>query len=399
MDDRRFDDLARQLATGRTRRALLKGLFGGSVAILATGTGSALAKPNADKKVTVCHYDDDTGQYSEISIAQQALDAHLQHHHGDSVGTCLCTPLSCASLGCGQQQDGCGGIIDCGCCTDADCEASTDCMTNRCDHGLCIQQASIPVDCAVGEWSPAGACSAECGGGTQTWTRPVVTQPSCGGAECPVLSEDRACNTQECCQPIECTVGTCGPQFDTCGNTIGNCVDTTITCGPTDCGFIYDSCGNEQYCNLPIPCPDNYCGGQYDACGHLIGDCGHAFQMCPDNFCGELRDDCGNLIDTCMNMSLQCPDVPVCGVLEDACDNPIRYCGDPHPAACAPNDCGPRVDACGVFQGDYCYGGCTCIPRGGACAPDRYYECCGFDTGGVGACNYWSRCPQGTTCC
>ena len=55
-----------------------------------------------------------------------------------------------------------------------------------------------PVDGKVGAWSDWSACSAPCGGGTQTRTRPVVTQPANGGAPLPALSESRSCNPQAC---------------------------------------------------------------------------------------------------------------------------------------------------------------------------------------------------------
>jgi OOP family OmpA-OmpF porin len=55
-----------------------------------------------------------------------------------------------------------------------------------------------PVDGMVGAWSDWSACSAPCGSGTQTRTRPVVTQPANGGAALPTLSESRSCNTQAC---------------------------------------------------------------------------------------------------------------------------------------------------------------------------------------------------------
>ena len=55
-----------------------------------------------------------------------------------------------------------------------------------------------PVDGKVGAWSDWSACSAPCGSGTQTRTRPVVTQPANGGAALPTLSENRSCNTQAC---------------------------------------------------------------------------------------------------------------------------------------------------------------------------------------------------------
>jgi len=55
-----------------------------------------------------------------------------------------------------------------------------------------------PVDGKVGAWSDWSACSAPCGGGTQTRTRPVITEPANGGAPLPALSESRSCNTQVC---------------------------------------------------------------------------------------------------------------------------------------------------------------------------------------------------------
>jgi OOP family OmpA-OmpF porin len=58
--------------------------------------------------------------------------------------------------------------------------------------------APAPVDGTVGAWSDWSACSAPCGSGTQTRTRPVVTQPANGGAALPALSENRSCNTQAC---------------------------------------------------------------------------------------------------------------------------------------------------------------------------------------------------------
>lgn len=56
------------------------------------------------------------------------------------------------------------------------------------------EPATDPVDCVV---SSFGACSASCGGGTQT--RTIITPPANGGAACPALSQ--ACNTQPCESP------------------------------------------------------------------------------------------------------------------------------------------------------------------------------------------------------
>jgi hypothetical protein len=54
------------------------------------------------------------------------------------------------------------------------------------------------VDCTVSDWSNWGQCSQECGGGVQSRTRTILTQQSGSGQPCPSLSEEQACNTQEC---------------------------------------------------------------------------------------------------------------------------------------------------------------------------------------------------------
>jgi OOP family OmpA-OmpF porin len=61
-----------------------------------------------------------------------------------------------------------------------------------------VEPPPAPVDGKVGAWSDWSACSAPCGSGTQTRTRPVDTQPANGGAALPALSESRSCNTQAC---------------------------------------------------------------------------------------------------------------------------------------------------------------------------------------------------------
>ena len=63
---------------------------------------------------------------------------------------------------------------------------------------------ACPVDCVVSAWSPWGACSLPCGGGTQIRTRTIITPASNGGMPCPVLEETQPCNTQPC--PVDCVV-------------------------------------------------------------------------------------------------------------------------------------------------------------------------------------------------
>ena len=61
---------------------------------------------------------------------------------------------------------------------------------------VCV--AATPQDCVVSEWSTWGACSAECGGGTQERTR-VIDVPAANGGSCNEdLTQSQACNTFTC---------------------------------------------------------------------------------------------------------------------------------------------------------------------------------------------------------
>lgn len=68
---------------------------------------------------------------------------------------------------------------------------------------------TTPVDCVVGPWVAAGACSATvCGApGTQPMTRVITKDAANGGAPCPTLSQTQACTGPCPLQPIDCTVG------------------------------------------------------------------------------------------------------------------------------------------------------------------------------------------------
>jgi len=57
---------------------------------------------------------------------------------------------------------------------------------------------NCPIDCQVGDWTPWGTCSAVCGGGTQSQTRPITVNPQYGGVACPPTSQSQPCGTDVC---------------------------------------------------------------------------------------------------------------------------------------------------------------------------------------------------------
>jgi hypothetical protein len=65
------------------------------------------------------------------------------------------------------------------------------------------QIAPCPVACEVGPWEMEGECSLTCGGGQQTWTRPINIQALFGGTPCPSsLEKELPCEIQPC--PVDC---------------------------------------------------------------------------------------------------------------------------------------------------------------------------------------------------
>ena len=61
-----------------------------------------------------------------------------------------------------------------------------------------VTMPPVGVDCAMGDWGEWSACSKNCGGGTQTRNRVVITQPNAGGQACGDLVETKPCNTDPC---------------------------------------------------------------------------------------------------------------------------------------------------------------------------------------------------------
>lgn len=127
-----------------------------------------------------------------------------------------------------------------------------------------------PINCVVSDWAPYNACTKTCGGGTMTKTRTVVTPASNGGTACPVLTQTDPCNTQEC--PVDCEVSGWS-SFSACSLPCGGGTQTrtrTVTTQPTFSGAACPPLMEQQNCNTQ-GCPVN-CVGSWAGCSVTCGE-------------------------------------------------------------------------------------------------------------------------------
>jgi len=201
------------------------------------------------------------------------------------------------------------------------CQAGYYCTVNSssptpCPSGYyCLAGSSSPtpcttgieqcrVNCVVSDWSSFGACSASCGGGTQSHTRTITTQPQYGGTSCPVLTESQSCNTQGC--PVNCQVsGWSG--FGACSASCGGGTQTQtryITVNPANGGTACPVLSESQSCNTqPCTLPNgsgcsvgSQCSGGY--CNNGVCYSGPAVNS-TSTFS---YDNCYNPMYTCDNL-------------------------------------------------------------------------------------------------
>ncbi len=113
-----------------------------------------------------------------------------------------------------------------------------DCLTKPC-----------PVDCVVSDYSDWGSCSADCGPGTKTATRTVITPAQYGGKACPVLSKSTNCQDKPC--PIDCEVSEFS-EWSSCSKNCGPGTETstrTVTTAPQNGGQACPALSQSRSCN------------------------------------------------------------------------------------------------------------------------------------------------------
>jgi hypothetical protein len=128
-------------------------------------------------------------------------------------------------------------------------------------------------DCQTGNWSGWSQCSASCGGGSQTRTRPITQQPTNGGASCPTLTETQSCNTQACAK--SCQVGNWSG-WSQCSASCGGGSQTRtrpITQQPANGGASCPTLTETQSCNTQA-CPKPCQVGNWSGWSQCSGSCG-----------------------------------------------------------------------------------------------------------------------------
>lgn len=92
-----------------------------------------------------------------------------------------------------------------------------------------LRVGNIKVDCVVGDWYLYKECDKECGGGIEVYHREILIYPIGSGENCPVLTKEVACNTQEC-HPCTINNGGCS-EFAYCNLNEDNTINCTCMVG------------------------------------------------------------------------------------------------------------------------------------------------------------------------
>ena len=239
MDGHKFDDVARALAAGASRRTILKGLFAGAVGAVGLGRAARVgAGPSGTRTL---------GQ----SCRSDADCQPGQHLFCDQVGTTGASRCEC-TLG----FESCDGV----------------CVSTTCPGGAAFDAATCSCACPADTEVCGGACVASCPAGTGQ-----VLDSNCA-CNCPPTLPNRCPATGVC--SAACT-----------GGTAFNTTTCTCTCPVTTCdsGACLAACPtgtspNTATCSCDCPVVNGqtgtFCNGQC----HYDAECCAGRAHCNKNF-------------------------------------------------------------------------------------------------------------------
>jgi hypothetical protein len=433
MDGRHFDDLARALAAGASRRNVLKGLTGSAGAALAGalswrpsfGKGGALRQGCAelgarclrddaccsglcDVESRRCVCTDDQEECDDECVDLRSDPANCGECGESCSAGQRCLDGACCS-GSGGTCDGddecCGGLTCCdGRCTDpsgdpnncGDCGETCDfdpylCEAPTCQDGVCGRRP-VPDGTLCVPDDPSYAC---CDGGCADLHREehcgecgnicAPEETCCRGEGCFDLAGDpehcggcfHACDPGESCVAGECCPGpgtTCSSDEECCGGDLccGNrCVSASSD--PRNCG------GCDVMCSMGQICQNGSCGMPGGAGG--TGGTGGTGQGAPPTGMGApVGGACGNGV--------------TCGPGAGCCSGVCRdFSSDT-------SHCGGCSRPC--LPGQVCTGGVCMSTMPGGGPPDSGEPPDGGPSDGLPApssCGSGPACGQGRSCC
>jgi Stigma-specific protein, Stig1 len=287
VDGQRFDDLARSLANGISRRGLLKVIAGAaaSAVFVRWPTGRAAGQ--------------DSGVSCPLRLGQSCTDA--SGCGGDACPTYDCCGGVCVDLATDPANCGtCGTTCDTGNCVENTCcpagaiLCGDACVDPTADTNNC---GGCGVVCPPGQPCLAGVCgcappAVACGNGCVDITSDPNNCASCGVA----------CDSgQPCCNAVCIAIATDRTNCGACGNVCpdsaptccgGACTDTTSD--PANCGACGTTCGDRT-------CSGGACAGASPTATATAPACPAGQTACGDA-CADLSSDpanCGGCGQTC----------------------------------------------------------------------------------------------------
>jgi hypothetical protein len=227
MDGPRFDQLARILGQGISRRQTIRGVGAGLAGVVAGGTllgRGAQAAPGG--KVTICHFThSQTNPFEIITVSVASFQGQHQQHGDFAYGDCcvdsqcaIPAGVQCAAAFCNRGTcdlrptpgapcddgiactvaDTCGAAVDqcAGTPNDALCDDGIDCTDDVCNvfAGGCVSTPNHAL-CDDGNPCTDDTCSVDAGGCVSS-DNGTCAEDACGDR----LHNGRPCHTSsECC--------------------------------------------------------------------------------------------------------------------------------------------------------------------------------------------------------
>lgn len=413
MDQDRFDQLARAVGSGRSRRSLLKGL--GAAALGAAGLGRiGAAEAGGTSNSAAAHFC--TKVFGGGTSAQSLCVSQAAHGAGPFVDCGGNTANYCN----GACTDITTDVNNCGACNTG-CDDGNLCTTDTCSAGQCVHTPIVLNCTASDQCHVAGVCDP----GTGQCSNPDAAD----GISC---NDGNHCTSGDTCQTGQCVGGAavvCTPSgpcvTSTCDPAIG-CVEAPkasgVACDDATLCNGHETCDGSGHCVAGTPVSCSPCLICDPATGTCNPDPAQVGLSCPSNgnLCeGGFQCTAGGTCEpttfvTCAALD-QCHAPGVCNPSSGVCTNPNKGDGE----ACNDGNACTQTDTCQAGQCvggnpvvctalDQCHDAGTCNTATGVCSnpikanntPCNDGNACTVnDVCTDGACHGTAiTCPAGTTC-